>query len=134
MLWISAALLGLYVSIPEAGLGAVVAAGRQGAPLGVAAAAGALLGVIAARVARCHLLLGDARPSWRTQVSASGIGFLALQVLPFRLGEWVRPHLLSEAGVPWGRSLAALALERLLDLTALLGMVTLCSVWLPPSA
>ncbi len=117
------ALLGLYLSVPDQGISAVVAAAGQASPRSLAQACGLLIGVITARVLRFHLLLCDARPSWSDQVTASGIGFFALQLLPFRLGELVRPHLLAEAGVPWGRSLVAIAVERLLDLVALLVLV-----------
>ncbi len=49
------------------------------------------------------------------------IGFLAINVVPLRLGEMVRPYLLAEReGVPFGRGLAAIFIERMLDFGALL--------------
>jgi uncharacterized membrane protein YbhN (UPF0104 family) len=46
-------------------------------------------------------------------------------VVPFRLGEMVRPYLLAkDDGVPFGRGLAAVFLERLFDTAALLAMLT----------
>lgn len=77
------------------------------------------------RVLRFGLLLGEARPGMREVVVVCGIGFFAIQVVPLRLGELVRPFLLAERGVGWGRSLGALAVERLLDLLVLIGMLTL---------
>lgn len=94
-----------------------------------------LLGVLALlllafglRVIRYQLLLGDDAPSWRRQVVACGVGFLALNALPFRLGELVRPVYLERDGVPFGASVGAIALERVGDLAALLGMLAL-SAW-----
>jgi len=62
--------------------------------------------------------------------SALSIGYLALHVIPFRLGELVRPYLLREQrGVPFGDSLAAVVFERILDVTMLLAMI-LGTTWL----
>ncbi len=62
--------------------------------------------------------------------SALSIGYLALHVIPFRLGELVRPYLVREQrGVPFGDSLAAVVFERLLDVTMLLAMI-LGTTWL----
>jgi glycosyltransferase 2 family protein len=48
--------------------------------------------------------------------SINSIGFLGINVIPFRLGEFLRPHLFHEKlQIPWTRSLSALFLERLLD-------------------
>ncbi|MCB9686809.1 MAG: flippase-like domain-containing protein [Alphaproteobacteria bacterium] len=77
------------------------------------------------RVLRFGLLLGDHRPAMREVGVVCGIGFLAIQVVPLRLGELVRPYLLAQRGVGWGRSLGALAVERLLDLLVLIGMLAL---------
>lgn len=56
--------------------------------------------------------------------SSLTIGYLALHVFPFRLGEFVRPYLLREQrGVPLGDSLAALVFERLFDVLMLLAMI-----------
>ena len=49
------------------------------------------------------------------------MGFLAINVMPLRMGELVRPYLLLEKEeVPIFRSLAAVLLERLLDMSMLL--------------
>ncbi|MCB9777121.1 MAG: flippase-like domain-containing protein [Alphaproteobacteria bacterium] len=95
----------------------------------------ALLGVSlyvvlhALRTARLMLLVGmrrgDGAPLRFGRVfTITAVGFLAINVIPLRLGEAVRPWLLKEKeGVPWGRSLAAIVIERLLDFGALLVML-----------
>ena len=78
-------------------------------------------------------LVGHTVRSWRFQLligepvllkrvfAVNSIGFLAINVVPLRLGEVVRPYLLMERdGIPMGRGLAAVAMERLLDMIMLL--------------
>ena len=78
-------------------------------------------------------LVAHALRAWRLQLlvghdvgymrvfAINTVGFLAINVIPLRLGEFVRPYLLSEREkVPFGRGMAAIVLERLLDLTMLL--------------
>jgi len=49
--------------------------------------------------------------------SINTIGFLGINVIPLRLGEFLRPHLFHQKlQIPWTRSLSALFLERLLDI------------------
>ncbi|MFH1468986.1 MAG: lysylphosphatidylglycerol synthase transmembrane domain-containing protein [Pseudomonadota bacterium] len=87
-----------------------------------------------ARCFRLRLLLG-APIRFLPMLSLNSIGFLAINVVPLRLGELVRPYLLREQhGVPWGRSLAVLFVERLLDFISLLVMLALVGVLvdLPP--
>lgn len=75
------------------------------------------------RAWRMGLLLGVPVPFKRRFIIVS-IGFLAINVVPLRLGELVRPYLLAEReGVPFGRALAAIFLERLLDMSMLLLML-----------
>lgn len=87
----------------------------------------------------CCYLASHALRSWRLQLLLHGegaapaygrvfalntVGFLAINVVPLRLGEMVRPYLLWEReGVPLGQALAAIVLERLLDLVMLLVML-----------
>ena len=79
----------------------------------------------ALRSLRLGLLLGAEVP-FVGLFSITSIGFLAINVVPLRLGEFVRPYLLLEAHqIPFGQSLAAILLERLLDMTMLLGMLLL---------
>jgi uncharacterized protein (TIRG00374 family) len=76
-----------------------------------------------ARALRMILLL-EQRVSYRSMFSVTSVGFLAINVIPFRLGEFVRPYLLLEKHqIPFGTSLAAVVLERLLDLLFLLLML-----------
>jgi uncharacterized protein (TIRG00374 family) len=54
----------------------------------------------------------------------NGVGFLAINTIPARLGELVRPYLLKEKhDVPWGASVAAILVERILDFAMLLAML-----------
>ncbi len=79
----------------------------------------------ALRSLRLGLLLGD-EVSFVGLFSITSIGFLAINVVPLRLGEFVRPYLLLQAHqIPFGQSLAAILVERLLDMTMLLGMLLL---------
>ena len=58
---------------------------------------------------------------YRRIFAINTIGFLAINVIPLRLGEFVRPYLLLEReGVAFGRGMAAIVMERLLDLSMLL--------------
>ena len=80
----------------------------------------------ALRAWRLQILLrgeGTAPPYTRV-FSINTVGFLAINVMPLRLGEAVRPYLLWEReNVPLGSALAAILLERLLDLMMLLVML-----------
>ena len=59
-------------------------------------------------------------------LSVTSVGYLAINVVPLRLGEFVRPYLLLQKHeVPFGSSLAAILVERLLDMSMLLGMLLL---------
>ncbi|MCB9766257.1 MAG: flippase-like domain-containing protein [Alphaproteobacteria bacterium] len=56
--------------------------------------------------------------------SINSIGYLAINVVPLRLGEFVRPYLLMERqGVPFGASMAAIFVERLVDILCLLALL-----------
>jgi uncharacterized membrane protein YbhN (UPF0104 family) len=81
----------------------------------------------ALRVWRLRLILGVPVPFMRL-LSILSIGYLAIHVVPLRMGEFVRPALLSEKeGVPFGAGLAAIFIERLVDMVMLLGMMLLVS-------
>lgn len=84
------------------------------------------LGAHILRVARLWLLVSpDDRPLlYRRVFSINTVGFLAINVIPLRLGEMVRPYLLWEReGVPLGHALAGILVERMLDMLALLGLL-----------
>jgi len=75
------------------------------------------------RVIRLGILIGQPVP-FRRLFSINSVGFLAINVIPLRMGELVRPWLLSEReGVPFGRGMAAIFIERLLDMIMLLCML-----------
>ena len=89
------------------------------------------------RCVRWMLLLdGGCRPPLRLSMSIGMVGYAALILLPFRLGEAARPGLLhSRAGVPLGTSAGVFGAERVIDgfvlsLVLLLGL--LCSDRLSP--
>ena len=80
------------------------------------------------RAQRFRILL-PMKLDYRASFSALSIGYLALHVFPFRLGELVRPYLVSEQRqVPFGDSLAVVVIERILDVMCLLAMV-LATSW-----
>lgn len=75
------------------------------------------------RAWRLQLLVGHG-VSYGRAFAINTIGFLAINVVPLRLGEMVRPYMFYESeGVPFGRGMAAIVLERLLDMTMLLLML-----------
>ena len=75
------------------------------------------------RVLRLGVLLGRPVPFGRL-LSVNSIGFLAINVVPLRLGELVRPYLLFERErVPMGVAMSAIFIERILDFLLLLAML-----------
>ncbi|MDP2317429.1 MAG: lysylphosphatidylglycerol synthase transmembrane domain-containing protein [Pseudomonadota bacterium] len=79
----------------------------------------------ALRVVRLRAILGRPVPFWRL-LSILSIGYLAINVVPLRMGEFVRPTLLAEKEeIPFGAGLAAIFVERLVDMLMLLGMMLL---------
>ena len=77
----------------------------------------------ATRTLRLWVLL-DKKGSFGTIFSINTIGFLAINVIPLRLGEMVRPYLLMEkVSIPFSKGLAAILLERLMDMFMLLIML-----------
>lgn len=60
------------------------------------------------------------------------IGYMANDVLPLRLGEFVRAYSLRErAGVPTSASLATIAVERIFDGLTMLGFLLVASLFVP---
>jgi uncharacterized protein (TIRG00374 family) len=74
------------------------------------------------RAQRWRVLLRPlGNPSMRTLVAATNIGFMANMVLPLRMGEVIRPVLLSrKEHEPLGGVLATIVLERIFDLFMIL--------------
>lgn len=79
-----------------------------------------LIGQFLLRVWRFQLLLGPERPTFWRQVVVSAIGFMAINVVPLRMGELARPWLLTRDDIWIGHSLGAVVIERVLDLIMLL--------------
>ncbi len=77
------------------------------------------------RAWRFNLIIGDDAPSYGRQLVVTAIGSLGLNVLPLRMGEFVRPWLLTRDGLEMSRTLGAVVVERVLDLAILLGLVLL---------
>jgi uncharacterized protein (TIRG00374 family) len=75
------------------------------------------------RCVRLGSLLGRPVP-FRDLFTVNAIGFLAINTMPLRLGELVRPTLLLEKnGIPLGASMAAIVTERLMDMLTLLALL-----------
>ena len=72
------------------------------------------------RTVRWHVLLArEPRPGYRGTFTYLVIGYLANNILPARLGELVRAHLLgTREGVGRSRALGSIAMERALDVVA----------------
>lgn len=78
------------------------------------------------RVWRWRLLLREHSRPFRTLFSINMVGFLAVNLLPARLGELVRPLLLAgREGVPVSVSLATALIERILDFLTMLLVLAL---------
>lgn len=76
-----------------------------------------------ARSVRLRALLSQPI-SLRSVFVINGVGFLAINTIPARMGELVRPYLLKEKHrVAWGASIAAILVERILDFSMLLAML-----------
>ncbi len=86
---------------------------------------------IAARTGRFVVLVRAWSPVAAAPVARIGaIGFMAIDLLPARLGELVRPALLKrDLDVPVGAGIACIALERLHDLAALLAILLGVLAW-----
>jgi glycosyltransferase 2 family protein len=83
------------------------------------------LGSHALRSWRLQLLIGTPISFMRV-LAVNSVGYLAINALPLRIGEVVRPWLLkTRDGVSVGASLAAILMERIVDLGVLLLMLVL---------
>lgn len=81
------------------------------------------------RVVRLRWILGRPIPFWPL-MSIVSIGYVAINVVPLRMGELVRPYMLRERyEVPFGAGMAAVFVERLVDMLMLLGMLALVAFW-----
>ena len=74
------------------------------------------------RSVRWGLLVQALKPEvrFRSYLSICSVGFMLINILPFRLGEFARPYLLYEReDVPFGSGMATVLVERVLDVLAL---------------
>jgi len=79
--------------------------------------------VLVIRTWRFQLLL-DHTLAFRAMFPIVVVSFLAVSVMPLRMGELVRPYLLAEKhDVPFGTAMAAVVLSRLFDVVALLVLI-----------
>jgi glycosyltransferase 2 family protein len=81
------------------------------------------------RAWRYQLLVGP-ELTLRRSTLVCATGFLAVNVVPFRLGEFVRPYLLTRDEMPFGQGLGAVVLERLLDIAMLLGLLSIVAFFI----
>lgn len=101
----------------------------------VAAGAAIAFATHLVRAWRWRLLFGRTRPSLLDTLLGTLIGFFFTGILPLRAGEAVRPWVVSRrAGIPFLRSAATVATERLLDAATVLGLFLLSCLLLPPGA
>ncbi len=79
------------------------------------------LGLHVSRAWRWGRIVNQVHPvKFRTVLSINSVGFLAIQALPFRLGEFARPYLLHErADAPFGASMYSVVVERTIDILCL---------------
>jgi hypothetical protein len=98
------------------------------APWTIPGYAATLLAMHLLRAWRWSFLLRPvAEAPTRRVIEAGLIGYLAILVLPLRMGELARPILLKRhAGVPVGVSLGTIAVDRVLDGVAVSAMLSAC--------
>lgn len=107
----------------------------QSSPTKIAAYVAAQLLAHGFRVARWALLLSPlATVSFRATFAAASVGFPASFFLPLRLGELVRPAMISRAGVPFAGAMASVVVERIADGLVNLGLFFLYLRLLPTSS
>lgn len=87
------------------------------------------------RVARWGLLLEPvAKIRFRDLNAISSVGFMALIVLPLRIGEFARPYLVAKhLGVRQSAALASVVVERLIDGVSV-GLLLVILLWTVPQA
>ncbi|MCA9551420.1 MAG: flippase-like domain-containing protein [Myxococcales bacterium] len=87
------------------------------------------------RVVRWGLLIKPLGPATNRAVfAAASVGFPATFFLPLRLGEFVRPVMISRSGVPFAGAMASVVVERVADGVVNLGLFFLFLRMLPASA
>lgn len=118
--------------VPMSEVGSAIRSARWPGLFGVAAVFLAQQGL---RAWRQKMILDAAAPplTYRQHLSILCIGFLAINTLPGRIGEVVRPLLFLERhNLPMGAGFALVFVERIVDLLATLCMITVAATLLPP--
>lgn len=87
------------------------------------------------RVVRWGLLLEPVgRPSFRRLNSAAAIGFMALVIMPFRLGEFARPLLIAQKGkIRRSAAMASVVVERVVDGLAMASVLVVALLFASPA-
>ena len=100
---------------------------KQADRLSMLAGLGFLVITYVARAIRWQYLLAPVgRTRFRTAFRTTIIGFMALTLLPLRVGDLLRPYLLArQEGLNLSATLATVAMERILDLMAVLVLLGL---------
>ena len=126
----------LWLTLRGKDLGAVWSAVRAADYRYLAPYFAILIGMHLARTLRWGLLLAPVAKVPFSRLNAiSAVGFMALMLLPFRLGEFARPYLIADPGkLRMSTALSSVVAERIADgiFTGLLLSVTLLAV--PDSA
>ncbi len=87
-----------------------------------------------ARTVRWGILLEPlGKPGFKRLNSASAIGFMALVILPFRLGEFARPLLIAEKGrIRRSAAMASVVVERVVDGLAMAAVLVVALLFSNP--
>ena len=117
-----------YLAFRNVQLNDVIAGIRQADSISVAIVLILLVGGQLLRSSRWGLLLEPLEPlSQRLLLPITSIGFLFVWILPARLGEVARPYLLQQnSKVSLSPAMGSVVLERLIDSTFLVLLLTIC--------
>jgi uncharacterized protein (TIRG00374 family) len=122
----------LWLTLRGKDLGAIWAAMREADYRYLVPFVALLLAIHVARTVRWGLLLRPvARLSFSRLNAVAAVGFMALMVLPFRIGEFARPYLVAEPGkLRVSTALSSVVAERIADgiFTGLMLSVALLAV------
>jgi hypothetical protein len=104
---------------------------RHANPLWVVAASGLAVGSFAFRALRWHwLLLPVGNSAFAARMRALIEGYAVTNLMPGRMGELVRPYLLSrDASLSFASVLATVVVERVMDMTTLLAFLGFFFSW-----
>lgn len=125
----------LWISFKDVELGSLFARLADSDPMTLVVFVAAQAVIHAVRVVRWGLLVGPlGRASPRAIFSAASVGIPAAMFLPLRLGELVRPAMISRAGVPFVGAMASVVTERLADGLTNVGLFFALLSYMPEGA